>query len=127
MTSAEQNRIERRSGQRFAYQIPVILRVPSEGRTGAGCTQDLSARGALVWTDLPLTEGALVEMHLVMPSEITLAEDMNVCCRAHVMRLERSEGSKPAVAVKIERYEFMNLEASALQQHTLREEHLVRP
>jgi hypothetical protein len=127
MTSAEQNRIERRSGQRFAYQIPVILRVPSEGRTGAGCTQDLSARGALVWTDLPLTEGAMVEMLLVMPSEITLAEDMNVCCRAHVMRLERSEGSKPAVAVKIERYEFMNLEASALQQHTLREEHLVRP
>src|SRR5947207_4979587 len=68
MTNAEQNRIERRSGQRFGYQIPVLLRVPSEGHTGAGCTQDLSARGALVWTDLPLKEGALVEMTLVMPA-----------------------------------------------------------
>jgi hypothetical protein len=126
MTSAEQNRIERRSGQRFSYQVPVLLRVPGESRTGNGCTQDLSVRGALVWTDLPLAEGAVVEMLLVMPSEITLAEDMNVCCRAHVTRLEGTEGSKPAVAIKIERYEFLPAEASAVQQ-ALHEEQLVRP
>jgi PilZ domain len=126
MTSAEQNRIERRSGQRFPYQIPVVLRVPAEGRAGTGCTQDLSSRGALVWTDFPLTEGAVVEIVLVMPSEITLAEDMNVCCRAHVMRLERVEGSKRAVAVRIERYDFIHFQPSALQQHTHREEHVVR-
>jgi len=127
MTSADQNRIERRSGQRFGYQVPVLLRVPGEGRTGSGCTQDLSSRGALVWTDLLLAEGNLVEMILVMPSEITLAEDMNVCCRAHVTRLERTEGNKPAVAVKIERYDFLPNQASAIQQHALREMQLVRP
>ena len=124
MTNAEQNRIERRSGQRFGYQIPVLLRVPSEGHTVAGCTQDLSARGALVWTDLPLKEGALVEMTLVMPAEITLAEDMNVCCRAHVTRLECVEGRKPAVAVRIERYDFVH---SEVPHRAIREEQLVRP
>ena len=67
-----------------------------------------------------------MEIVLVMPSEITLGEDMKVCCHAHVMRLERVEGSKRAVAIKIERYEFMQLEASALQQHALRAEHAVR-
>ena len=127
MMSAEQNRIERRSGQRFAYQVPVLLRVPGESRSGNGCTQDLSARGALVWTDLALAEGTLVEMVLVMPAEITLAEDMNVCCRAHVTRLERTEGRKPAVAIKIERYDFLPAEASVLQQHALHEAQLVRP
>jgi PilZ domain len=127
MTTAEQNRIERRSGQRFAYQIPVLLRIPAEGRTGSGCTQDLSSRGALLWTDLPLAEGTLVEMILAMPSEITLAEDMNVCCRAHVTRIERVEGSKPAVAVRIEHYEFLHGEASVLQHNALREMQLVRP
>jgi len=126
MTSAEQNRIERRSGQRFAYEIPVLLRVPGDGRSGNGCTQDLSARGALVWTDLALAEGTLLEMVLVMPAEITLAEDMNVCCRAHVTRLERTEGRKPAVAIKIERYDFLPAEASVLQQHALHEAQLVR-
>jgi PilZ domain. len=58
VSSTEQNRIERRCGQRFAYQLPVLLRVPSEDRSGSGFTQDLSSRGALLWTDFPLSEGA---------------------------------------------------------------------
>jgi len=125
MTRAEQNRIERRSSQRFSYQVPVLLRIPAEGRTGAGCTQDLSSRGALVWTDFQLNEGALIEMVLVMPSEITLAEDMNVCCLGHVTRLECAEGAKPAVAVRIERYDFLHTEAAL--PHAVREEPVARP
>ena len=126
MTHADQNRIERRSSQRFSYQVPVLLRVPSDGRSGAGCTQDLSSRGALVWTALQLQEGTPVEMVLVMPSEITLAEDMNVCCRGHVTRSECAEGAKPAVAVRIDGYEFLHSEAS-VPQHAIREEQLARP
>jgi len=126
MTHAEQNRIERRSSQRFSYQVPVLLRVPSDGRSGTGCTQDLSSRGALVWTALQLQEGTPVEMVLVMPSEITLAEDMNVCCRGHVTRLECAEGAKSAVAVRIDGYDFLHCEASGLQ-HAIREEQVARP
>src|SRR5262249_53667557 len=111
---------------RFSYQVPVLLRIPAEGRTGAGCTQDLSSRGALVWTDFQLNEGALIEMVLVMPSEITLAEDMKVCCRGHVTRLECVEGAKPAVAVRIESYAFLHNEASMLQ-YAIREEQVARP
>src|SRR6266851_3646206 len=81
MTQAEQNRIERRCGQRFEYQLPVLLRVPADGRSGAGFTQDLSSRGALLWADFPLREGMMIEMTLMMPAEITLAEDMSVSCR----------------------------------------------
>jgi hypothetical protein len=119
MNQAEQNRIERRCGQRFEYQLPVLLRVPADGRSGAGFTQDLSSRGALLWTDFPLREGMMIEMTLVMPSEITLAEDMSVCCRARVLRLEsQRDEAKPAVAVRIEHYEFLHHQVSALQQHT---------
>jgi len=125
MTRDEQNRIERRSSQRFSYQVPVLLRVPADGRSGTGCTQDLSSRGALVWTALQLKEGTPVEMVLVMPSEITLAEDMNVCCLGHVTRLECAEGAKPAVAVRIERYDFLHTEAAL--PHAVREEPVARP
>jgi hypothetical protein len=119
MIQAEQNRIERRCGQRFEYQLPVALRVPGEGRSGAGFTQDLSSRGALLWTDFPLREGMMIEMTLVMPSEITLADDMSVCCRARVLRLEsHREEEKPAVAVRIEHYEFLRNQVPVLQQHT---------
>ncbi|HZQ95601.1 MAG TPA: PilZ domain-containing protein, partial [Candidatus Sulfotelmatobacter sp.] len=90
--------MERRSGQRFReYQVPVLLRTP-DGRTGNGFTLDLSSRGALLWTDFPLSEGQLVDLTLRMPSQITLAEEMSVCCRARVVRLEPDrERGKPAV------------------------------
>jgi hypothetical protein len=119
MTSEQQNRIERRSGQRFEYQLPVQLRVPGEGRCGAGFTQDLSSRGALLWTDFPLLEGMTIEMTLTMPSEITLGESMSVCCRARVLRREsKRDGDKPAVAVRIEQYEYLHHQVPFLQQHT---------
>jgi len=126
MTSAEQNRVERRLGQRFPYQVPVTLRVPGETRTGSGFTQDLSSRGAMLWTDLCVAEGQIIEMTLVMPSEITLADDMNVCCRARVVRCEQAEGSKPALAVHIERYDFLRPEPPVLEEQTVKGIPLVR-
>jgi hypothetical protein len=127
MTSAEQNRIERRSGQRFPYQIPVLLRVPNQDRTGSGFTQNLSSRGAMLWTDLSLCEGELIEIILVMPSEITLANDMNVCCRARVLRQEQADGGKPAVALRIEHYQFLYRDIAPLEEHAAKDVPVVRP
>jgi hypothetical protein len=120
MESAEQVQIERRCGQRFPYQVSVVLRDPDGSRSGTGFTQDLSSRGALIWTDFPLTEGQAIDMTFVMPSEITLAEDMSVICRARVLRVQRAEGDKPAVAVRIEHYDFPHGEVPALQQDTVK-------
>jgi hypothetical protein len=127
MMCADENRFERRSGQRFPYQIPVRLRVPGEERRGSGLTQNLSSRGAAVWTDVPLSDGQVVEMTLVMPSEITLAEDMNVCCRVRVVRRGNPEGGKEAVAVRIEHYDFLYREVPVLKERGRRAIPLVRP
>jgi PilZ domain len=127
MSNAEQNRIERRSGQRFPYQVPVLLRLPNEGGSGSGFTQDLSSRGAMIWTDLPLSEGQVIDITLVMPSEITLAEDMNVCCRARVVRREQGEGAKRAVSVRIEHYEFLQRAGPVIEEQADKELPVVRP
>lgn len=126
MTSGEQNRIERRSCQRFSYQLPVQLRVPAQERNGSGFTHNLSSRGAMLCTDFPLGEGDFVEITLVMPSEITLADDMSVCCRARVLRREQTEGSIPTVALRIEHYDFLYRDVPHLDQHA-KEFPLVRP
>ncbi|MBV9623697.1 MAG: PilZ domain-containing protein [Acidobacteria bacterium] len=124
MSSAEPMRVERRGGHRFTeYQVPVLLRTTNDLR-GAGFTLDLSCRGALLRTDFPLTTGQIIEMRLVMPSEITLTEDMNVCCRARVLRLENDRGDRPAVAVKIEHYEFLPREINSAP-HTADETHSI--
>ena len=38
--------VERRIGQRFAFNLPVSLRDVSSASEGVGFTQDLSSRGA---------------------------------------------------------------------------------
>jgi len=107
--SSEPLRQERRAAQRFDFHLPVHIRALDRDQEGSGFTQDLSARGAFFFTDLPLTPGENVELTLVMPSEITLAENMRVRCRGQVLRtIPASYGAKAAAAVRIAGYEFLS-------------------
>ena len=79
--------VERRIGQRFAFNLPVSLRDIATSSEGLGFTQDLSSRGAFLFTDMALNEGAEIELTLKMPAEITLGEAMRVRCLGRVMRV----------------------------------------
>jgi len=51
----DQIRFERRPTQRFTLHLPVSVRyVGGAASESSGFTQDLSARGVLLYTDLPL-------------------------------------------------------------------------
>jgi len=125
--STEQVQLEHRGAQRFDFHLPVSVRLAGSEREGCGFTQNLSARGALFHTDLPMAEADAIEITLVMPSEITLAENMRVRCRGRVLRmLSSATGTGSVVAVQLERYEFLPEAASksadfdrisALHQH----------
>jgi hypothetical protein len=112
---------ERRVGQRFPYLLPLFVRQTENGAEGAGFTQDLSSCGVLFFTDVPLREGAEVEITLRMPSEITLGESMPVRCRGRILRIIRPPAglmadasgearaqTKIGVAVRLEGYEYLN-------------------
>jgi len=130
--STENVQLERRAAQRFDFHLPVSVRVAGSEREGCGFTQNLSARGALFHTDLPMAEADAIEITLVMPSEITLAENMRVRCRGRVLRLLSSAtGTGSVVAVQLEGYEFLPEAArksadfdriSALHEHPHEEE-----
>lgn len=96
--------VERRVGQRFAYNLPVSLREVSTSTEGLGFTQDLSSRGAFFFTEMALTEGAEIELTLRMPSEITLGENMRVRCRGRVLRTVNAadNGWKPVSRLESE-------------------------
>jgi PilZ domain len=79
--------VERRIGQRFTFNLPVSLRDTSTAIEGMGFTQDLSSRGAFLFTDMVLGEGTEIELTLKMPSEITLGASMRVRCRGRVLRV----------------------------------------
>ena len=107
--STTQVQLERRSTQRFDFHLPVSVRLTGDAtHEGLGFTQNLSARGALLYSDVPLSQGDPVELTLIMPSEITLAENMRVRCRGKVVRVcSPQAGSKCAVAVQLEGYEVL--------------------
>jgi PilZ domain len=98
--------VERRAAQRFEFHLPVSIRVANSDIEAHGFTRDLSARGAFFYTDFALTEGDQVELTVLMPSEITLAENMRVRCQGRVTRSLAVEG-KFGAAVLIEKYEFL--------------------
>jgi hypothetical protein len=108
-------RVERRVGQRFPYLLPLSFRQSSASIEGVGFTQDLSSRGVFFFTDTALDEGAEIQLTLKMPSEITLAESMRVCCRGHILRVVKPavdqaghSEAKIGVAVRFEGYEYLN-------------------
>jgi hypothetical protein len=114
--------VERRIGQRFAFNLPVSLRDISTAAEGLGFTQDLSSRGAFLFTDMALSENAEIELTLRMPSEITLGDNMRVRCRGRVLRIVKaadknwnlaagseteSAETKIGVAVCLKGYEYL--------------------
>ncbi len=106
--STEPVRLERRAAQRFSSHIPVSVRLTQTEHEGLGFAQDLSARGIFFYTDFPLAVGDSVELTLVMPSEITLGENMRVRCKGRVNRLSQmTQASKTGVAVHFEGYEYL--------------------
>lgn len=106
--STDQSHLERRAAQRFGYHVPVSVRAVTAPGVGHGVIQNLSARGAFFYTDFTLSAGDAVELTLVMPSEITLAENMRVRCRGKVMRVVPPlSGTTFEVAVHLQGYEFL--------------------
>jgi PilZ domain len=100
--------VERRAAQRFSFHLPVRVRKADTHEQGWGLTQDLSAGGALFFTDMTLSPGTAVELDLVMPAEVSLGEEMKVRCHARVLRvLPPTVGTKSGIAVHIGTYEFL--------------------
>lgn len=106
IVSTEPVRVERRVGQRFEVHLPVLICVA--GQTMGGFTQNVSARGAFLFAEGGLPDGATVELTFTMPSEITLAESMRVRCIAHVLRRTTSgAGQRSGIAVHLNSYEYL--------------------
>ena len=109
--STDPVQLERRAGQRFDFNLPISIEF--DGRTLAGCSQNLSARGVFLFSEANLPEGSVVQLIFTMPSEITLAESMRVRCRGRVLRSGKSAGAQGnGVAVQLDSYQYLDAVSS---------------
>lgn len=101
--------LDARTGQRFALNLPVKIKDRNSRRSKTATTDNLSAAGVYITTDLPLREGSKIAFQITLPAEaIASPNSVNVNCEGRVVRVDATaRGKARGVACVIDRYEFV--------------------
>jgi PilZ domain len=101
--------MERRATRRFRIKLPLMVRWAN--RSGNWETQaeseDITSRGVYFFLPAEIEKGSSVEVIIVMPHQITLAEPVRVRCRGRVRRTEIKDTDRVGVVVEIQQYRFL--------------------
>ncbi|MDR3735343.1 MAG: PilZ domain-containing protein [Acidobacteriaceae bacterium] len=94
-----------RTSVRFPLKLPV--RLQTAGGEVDATTENMSAKGVLVVSDLTLEINAGVDFTLAIPAAVLGTDaDVTVHCVGHVIRHEQTDGDRKASAVMIDSYTF---------------------
>jgi DNA-binding response OmpR family regulator len=96
--------------QRFQLHLPLKYRRLDEEEWHAGETKNISRSGLLFQAEDLLQPNVILEINLVLPSEIAGLSPTEVVCRGEVVRTVKSNGEQlpPALAAKILQYRFQH-------------------
>ena len=101
--------MERRATRRFRIKLPMTVRWAN--RSGNWETQaeseDITSRGVYFFSPAEIEKGSPVEVIIVMPHQITLAEPVRVRCQGRVRRTEIKDTHRVGVVVEIQQYRFL--------------------
>lgn len=100
---------ERRSARRFRMQLPLSIRWADGMASGEALSvsKDVSSRGLSFLLPKAIDTGALVEIVMTLPHEITLAGPVRVRCLGRILRSNEQQGPEYQMAAAIDRYEFL--------------------
>ncbi len=96
--------------KRFQLQLPLKYRRVDEENWHQGQTRNISRSGLLFQAESALQPNVVLEINLVLPSEIAGLSPTEVVCRGEVVRTVRPEQEEmpPALAAKILQYRFQH-------------------
>ncbi len=96
---------EQRKSKRFELKLPVeLVKTGSKPIAGNGETRNLSSGGVLFVSETLVDVGSPIEYIISLPSPGGRLGEVRLRCMGKVLRRELSES---ALAVTLERYEFM--------------------
>lgn len=101
--------MERRASRRFRIKLPMTVRwanLSGNWETQAE-SEDITSRGVYFFSPAKIENGSSVEVIIVMPHQITLAEPVRVRCLGHVRRTEIKDTGRRGVVVEIQQYQFL--------------------
>ncbi len=96
--------------QRFQLNLPLKYRRLDEENWHDGKTQNISRSGLLFQAEDFLQPNVILEINLVLPTEIAGLSQTEVVCRGEVVRTVQTDGEEmpPALAAKILQYRFQH-------------------
>ena len=100
----------RRNETRIPINVPIRFRPVADlqATEQMGESENLSQRGAFMWTSYPLQVGSQIELFMKMPHEISGAATAEVRCTARVVRVQHGTLlAKTGVGLRIERYRVL--------------------
>ena len=101
--------MERRATRRFRMKLPMTVRwkdLSGNWEAQAEC-KDITSRGVYFFLPAEIENGSAVELVIVMPHEITLAEPVRVRCQGRVRRTKIEDMDRVGMVVEILRYQFL--------------------
>lgn len=105
---------DRREARRFTMTLPVrVLAREANSPELKAHTRDVSYRGLYFLSDSRFEDGSEVDFILTLPQQMISAGDVHIRCHGRIVRVELTENGNVGVAVKIERYEFVPVRATA--------------
>ncbi len=98
-----------RTGRRFPLTLPVKIKGGNSRRSQTATTNDLSAAGVFISTDLPFRKGSKLSFQITLPAPVIGSKtDVEVKCAGRVIRVDTpSRGKRRGVACVIDRYQFV--------------------
>jgi hypothetical protein len=100
---------ERRATRRLRMKLPMTVRWTNRSGNGEAQTEseNITSRGVYFLLPTKIENGSSVELVVVLPHEITLAEPVPVRCHGVVRRTETREMGRVGVVAGIESYVFL--------------------
>ena len=107
------SRTDRRNARRFSMKLPLNVRLQSgaPGAEQSTHSEDVSSRGVYFYLPKEMKDGAIIEIVMTLPHEVTLAGPVRVRCMGHIARTEKRGDTKVGIVAAIERYEFLRGES----------------
>lgn len=98
-----------RTGRRFPLTLPVKIKGGNSGRSQSATTNDLSAAGVFITTNMPFKKGSKLNFEITLPALVIGAKnDVEVKCTGRVVRVDTPpRGKRRGVACVIDRYQFV--------------------
>jgi PilZ domain len=98
-----------RTGQRFTLSLPVKIKSAGSERAHAATTDNLSAAGVFISTNLPFRKGSRLSFQITLPATVIGSpNNVEVKCSGRVVRVVApGKGKRRGVACVIDRYQFV--------------------